>query len=231
MYKFDVKYKFENYLEYYKYALIKSKMWRDILFAVMFIAIGIYWIVSKQKTTYVAYFCFAFGIIIPLWSFVSFPLIKKQLRNNLPVIERTHLIVTFNDEEIVYENLSLDAKPTTDDNKEEVKETAVAEENIVEEKVEEKLETIDANEETSTEEKTEPKEETKEQTNEERVFKLKYNNFQLVREIDGLIVFYLDRQTIIILPKETLVENGNIDEFKSFILTKMPTNRVKFSKK
>ena len=224
MYKFDVKYKFENYLEYYKYALIKSKMWRDILFAVMFIAIGIYWIVSKQKTTYVAYFCFAFGIIIPLWSFVSFPLIKRQLRNNLPVIERTHLIVTFNDEEIVYENLSLDVGTSTPDNKEEK-----VKEDVVEEKVEEKLEAIDANEETSTEEKTEPKEEEK--TNEERVFKLKYNNFQLVREIGGLIVFYLDRQTIVILPKETLVENGNIDEFKSFILTKMPTNRVKFSKK
>lgn len=224
MYKFDVKYKFENYLEYYKYALIKSKMWRDILFAVMFIAIGIYWIVSKQKTTYVAYFCFAFGIIIPLWSFVSFPLIKRQLRNNLPVIERTHLIVTFNDEEIIYENLSLDVGTSTPDNKEEK-----AKEDVVEEKVEEKLEAIDANEETSTEEKTEPKEEEK--TNEERVFKLKYNNFQLVREIGGLIVFYLDRQTIVILPKETLVENGNIDEFKSFILTKMPTNRVKFSKK
>ena len=43
-------------------------------------------------------------------------------------------------------------------------------------------------------------------------------------------MFYLDRQTVIILPKETYVSEQSIADFKNFILTKIDPKRVKFLK-
>ena len=39
MHKFDVKYSFDNYYEYYKFALVKQRILRDIIFSVLFIGI------------------------------------------------------------------------------------------------------------------------------------------------------------------------------------------------
>ena len=64
----------------------------------------------------------------------------------------------------------------------------------------------------------------------ERVFKLKYINFMAVKETKGLFMFYLDRQTIIILPKSTFLGEGSIDDFKQFIRRKISLKRIKFLK-
>ena len=65
----------------------------------------------------------------------------------------------------------------------------------------------------------------------ERVFKLKYANFLQVKETEGLFLFFLDRQTVIILPKTTYVGGEDFAEFKNFILSKINPKRVKFLKK
>ena len=65
----------------------------------------------------------------------------------------------------------------------------------------------------------------------ENVFKLKYINFMAVKETKGLIMFYLDRQTVIILPKSTYEGEGSIEDFKQFIRRKVNPKRVKFLNK
>ena len=51
-----------------------------------------------------------------------------------------------------------------------------------------------------------------------------------VNETNGLFLFYLDRQTVIILPKETYISDYSLKEFKEFILTKIDKKRIKLLK-
>ena len=136
------------------------------------------------------------GVVFPMMNFLTVPMLKKQLHSRQAEIDRTHIVVTFGEEEVVYENLTV--KP------EEVK--------PVEEVVENSEET------------------PVEKPAEEKVFRLNYQNFLAVKETKNLFLFYLDRQTVIILPKSTYVTVGEFDEFKAFILTKVNPRRVKFVK-
>ena len=81
------------------------------------------------------------------------------------------------------------------------------------------------------EEKVEEEAKKVEKPSEERVFKLSYQNFLSIKETTNLFLFYLDRQTVIILPKETYTTVNELAEFKNFILTKVNPRRVKFLKK
>ena len=114
-------------------------------------------------------------------------------------IDNTHLTVTFNEDDVIYENL-------TEKRVDEVKENTEA-----------------LNKEENTENEAKAPEE-------ERTFKLAYPNFMKVNETNGLFLFYLDRQTVIILPKETYISDYSLKEFKEFILTKIDKKRIKLLK-
>lgn len=215
MYKFDVKYTFDNYLEYYKFVLIKQRILRDLIFALFFVGIAIYWWIDTSENTannFLPIFAIIMGIIFPMMNFITVPMLKKQLHSRQAEIDRTHIVVTFNEDEIVYENLTV--KPVVEQPVEEVKEAEDTQEKPEETK---EAEVIDNT----------PVEENKE----ERVFKLSYQNFLSVKETTNLFLFYLDRQTVIILPKATYVTEGELQEFKNYILTKVNPRRVKFLKK
>ena len=141
-------------------------------------------------------------------------MLKKQLHARQAEIDRTHIVVTFNEEEVIYENLTVKAEAAAAP----VVEETPATEETSEENVEEKVEVV---------------EEAKkvEKPSEERVFKLSYQNFLSIKETTNLFLFYLDRQTVIILPKETYTTVNELAEFKNFILTKVNPRRVKFLKK
>ena len=218
MHKFDVRYSFDNYYEYYKFALIKQRILRDLIFSVLFIGIAIYWWVDGGEATegnVLPIFALVMGVVFPLMNLLTFPMLKKQIRSKQSEIDRTHIVVTFEEDEIIYENLSEPAKPVVNEEKVEVKEE-VKEEQPAEEVVEVKEE--------------QPAEEAKSEEG-ERVFKLKYANFLQVKETEGLFLFFLDRQTVIILPKTTYVGGEDFAEFKNFILSKINPKRVKFLKK
>lgn len=218
MHKFDVKYTYDNYYEYYKFVLIRQRILKDVLFFILFAAVAVYWWVDTSESTtsnVLPIISIIFACGMPLMNLITIPMIKKQLHSRQADIDRTHIVVTFNEDEIVYENLT--EEPLVDNTPINVKE---------EEPVEEKLEETEvASEETqATEEKPE---EVKE---DEKIFNLKYLNFLIVRETKNLFMFYLDRQTVIILPKETYVSEQSIADFKNFILTKIDPKRVKFLK-
>jgi hypothetical protein len=218
MYKFDVKYTFDNYLEYYKFILIKQRILRDLIFALFFVGIAVYWWIDTSENTannFLPIFAIVMGFLFPMMNFFTVPMLKKQLHARQAEIDRTHIVVTFNDDVVIYENLTV--KPVVEQPVEEVKEET--NENTTEEvaEVKEEAEVIDNT----------PVEENKE----ERVFKLAYQNFLSVKETANLFLFYLDRQTVIILPKATYVTEGELAEFKNFILTKVNSHRVKFLKK
>ena len=218
MHKFDVRYSFDNYYEYYKFALIKQRILRDLIFSVLFIGIAIYWWVDAGEATegnVLPIFALVMGVVFPLMNLLTFPMLKKQIRSKQSEIDRTHIVVTFEEDEIIYENQSEPAKPVVNEEKVEVKEE-VKEEQPAEEVVEVKEE--------------QPAEEAKSEEG-ERVFKLKYANFLQVKETEGLFLFFLDRQTVIILPKTTYVGGEDFAEFKNFILSKINPKRVKFLKK
>ncbi|MDY2888226.1 MAG: YcxB family protein [Candidatus Caccosoma sp.] len=204
MYKFDVRYNLKNYYEYYKFLIIKQRFYRDMILSLVFFGIAIYWFVDTTENTngiLLPIFAIIMGILFPLMNFITFPMIKKQLRARQKEIENTHLTVTFNDDEVVYENL-------TEKLVDEIKET-----NEVK------------NEEASVENGN-----NSQSDEEERIFKLNYVNFMRVNETKGLFLFYLDRQTVIILPKETFIEGSSLNDFKEFILTKIDKKRVRFIK-
>lgn len=204
MYKFDVRYNLKNYYEYYKFLIIKQRFYRDMILSLVFFGIAIYWFVDTTENTngiLLPIFAIIMGILFPLMNFITFPMIKKQLRARQKEIENTHLTVTFNDDEVVYENL-------TEKLVDEIKET-----NEVK------------NEEASVENGN-----NSQSDEEERIFKLNYVNFMRVNETKGLFLFYLDRQTVIILPKETFIEGTSLNDFKEFILTKIDKKRVRFIK-
>ena len=217
MHKFDVRYSFDNYYEYYKFALIKQRILRDLIFSVLFIGIAIYWWVDGGEATegnVLPIFALVMGVVFPLMNLLTFPMLKKQIRSKQSEIDRTHIVVTFEEDEIIYENLSEPAKPVVNEEKVEVKEE-VKEEQPAEEVVEVKEE--------------QPAEEAKSEEG-ERVFKLKYANFLQVKETEGLFLFFLDRQTVIILPKTTYVGGEDFAEFKNFFLSKINPKRVNFLK-
>ena len=213
MHKFDVKYTFDNYLEYYKFVLIRQRILRDFVFAIFFVGIAIYWWIDTSESTansFLPIFAIVMGVLFPLMNLLTLPMLKKQLRSRQAEIDRTHIVVTFDEEEITYENLTV--KPETN--------------SPVEEKVVEEKESTEENEVTE-----EVKPQADEKPAEERIFKLTYQNFLSVKETNNLFLFYLDRQTVIILPKETYVTVGELAEFKNFILSKVNPRRVKFLKK
>ena len=149
------------------------------------------------------------ALTFPLMNYITVPMLKKQLHARQAEIDRTHIVVTFNEEEVIYENLTVKVEASAPV----VEQTPETEEN--------------------TEEKVEVVEEAKEveKPSEERVFKLSYQNFLSIKETTNLFLFYLDRQTVIILPKETYTTVGELAEFKNFILNKVNPRRVKFLKK
>lgn len=217
MHKFDVKYTFDNYLEYYKFVLIRQRILRDFIFALFFVGIAIYWWIDKSENTannFLPIFAIVMGVLFPLMNLITLPMLKKQLHARQAEIDRTHIVVTFNEEEVIYENLTVKAEAAAAP----VVEETPATEETSEENVEEKVEVV---------------EEAKkvEKPSEERVFKLSYQNFLSIKETTNLFLFYLDRQTVIILPKETYTAVNELAEFKNFILTKVNPRRVKFLKK
>ena len=215
MHKFDVKYTFDNYLEYYKFVLIRQRILRDFVFALFFVGIAVYWWIDASEETannFLPIFAVAMGVLFPLMNLLTLPMLKTQLHSRQAEIDRTHIVVTFDEEEIVYENLTV--KPEA---------AQVVEEKVAEEE--------HAAEQVNEEAKEENEEKVEEKPSEERVFKLAYQNFLSVKETANLFLFYLDRQTVIILPKETYVTVGEMSEFKNFILSKVNPRRVKFLKK
>lgn len=209
MHKFDVKYTYDNYYEYYKFVLIKQRIVKDLIFCVLFIAVAVYWWVDTGESTaneILPILSLVFGIGMPMLNFVTIPLIKRQIRNRQQEIDATHIVVTFDEEEVIYENQT------------EVKK--------------EETEVIDVKEETTNTEvsETENVEEVNTEKEDDRIFTLKYNNFLSVKESKNLFMFYLDRQTVVILPKSTYVSQSDLAEFKNFILTKVNPKRVRFIK-
>lgn len=202
MYKFDVKYTLENYFEYYKFLIIKQRIYRDMILSLVFFGIAIYWFVDTSDNTngiLLPIFALFMGVLFPLMNFITLPMLKKQLRARQADIDNTHLTVTFNEDDVIYENLT-------------------------EKRVDEAKENTEAlNKEENTENEAKAPEE-------ERTFKLTYPNFMKVNETNGLFLFYLDRQTVIILPKETYISDYSLKEFKEFILTKIDKKRIKLLK-
>ena len=217
MHKFDVKYTFDNYYEYYKFVLIKQRMVRDIIFCILFCAIGVYFLVDTSENTsgiFIPIFSFAMGIVSALTGYIMLPITKKQLKNRQSDIDRTHIVVTFSQDSVIYENLT---------------EKKDAEKNIKSE-----TSTSDVNDSALKDETPTSNENDNalkdEKVKDENTFELKYENFMVVRESKTLFMFYLDRQTVVILPKETYLGGDNFDSFKELILSKVPAKRVKFLK-
>lgn len=223
MHKFDVKYSFDNYYEYYKFVLIRQRIVRDIVFCVLFIAVAVYWWVDTSEATnnnLLPIFSVIMGVVFPLMNVVTLPMLKKQLHSRQEEIDRTHIVVTFDEDEIIYENLTI--VPVAEDVKEE--------NNNVNEVKDENVNTDDGNvvnENTSDDDSSKDEEEN---VNNEKIFKLKYNNFLEVKETKGLFLFYLDKQTVIILPKERYQNGSDFTAFKDFILNKVNVKRIKFLK-
>lgn len=212
MHKFDVKYTYDNYFEYYKFVLIRQRILKDCLFFVLFVGVGLYWLLDRSDSTsgnLLPILSFVFAVGMPLMNFITIPMIKKQLHQRQAEIDRTHIVVTFNEDEITYENLT--AEPANEETPIDVKEEKDEQEAPVEE-------TPVAAEEPETTEES------------DKIFTLKYTNFLSVRESKGLFMFYLDKQTVIILPKETYVSEQSFVEFRNFILSKVDPRRVKFLK-
>lgn len=204
MYKFDVKYTLDNYFEYYKFLLIKQRILRDVIFGLVFVGVAIYFWVDKSESTsgnVIPIFSLVMGLTFPLMNYITVPMLKKQLKKREDEIYRTHLIVTFLD------NPSIEDDQVIYENLTEI--IPAAKENV---------EVVDENS------------ENKEEKEPENVFKLKYLNFMAIKESKNLIMFYLDRQTVIILPKSTYVGEGSIEDFKQFIKRKVNPKRVKFLK-
>ena len=206
MYKFDVKYTLDNYYEYYKYVLVKQKIVRDLLFCFLFIAFALYlWIDTTEETAgnTLPIFSVVMAIMFPLMNVLTLPVLKRQLKAKNEDVKNTHLIVTFGEKEVIYENHSTRdeavAKPVPVDEQE----AKVVDEDSVEEKQE---------------------------LGNDKIFALQYDNFMSVKETANLFMFYLDKRTVIILPKETYVGEESLEEFKKFILSKINIKRVRFLK-
>ena len=128
-------------------------------------------------------------------------------------------------EEVVAEEVVAEEVPAEETVAEEVTvEEVVADEAPVEEAVVEEAVT----EETPVEE---VEEDITVECDDEKTFKLSYKNFMSVKETENLLLFYLDKRTVVILPKSTLLGKKTVAEFKEFVKTKINRSRVKFSNK
>lgn len=216
MHKFDVKYTLDNYVEYYRFVLLKKNLIKNIIFVILFLAIGIFWLVDTGEGTQgvvLPIVSFAFSALVVLMEFITFPMVKKNLKNRQSEIDRTHIFITFDHDEVVYTNLTeVDKKSETEEVKPEeevepIENPIDVEENVNEKIVEDEKEKLPDN-----------------------VFKLKYENFMLVKETKGLFLFYLDRNTVIIMPKTTYVGDFDVSSFKEFVRCKINNKRIKFFK-
>ena len=120
MYNFDVKYTFENYYEYYKYTLIKSRILKDSIFCIVFFAFAAYIFIDKsaETTDTLGILSIVLGLMFPLMNFATLPILKKQLKAKQKDIDNTRIFVTFNDEEVIYQNLTVKDGENVDENKE-----------------------------------------------------------------------------------------------------------------
>lgn len=240
MHKFDVKYTFDNYYEYYKFTLIKQRIVKDLIFSLVFIALAIYWWVDTSETTaneILPFLSIVMGICFPVMNFITLPLLKKQLRAKQNEIDRTHIVVTFDDDEIIYENQTVvettnvaDENSNTDNANTEVIENNSSNTNNDDSN---EVDNVNSNESDNNSDNVESdanEDNTNNNENEERIFKLKYNNFLSVKETKNLFLFYLDKQTVIILPKDRYVGSSTIEEFKNLITSKINIKRIKFLK-
>lgn len=211
MFKFDVSYEKSDYLDYYKYILITKRLVRNLVLSGIFLAIAIWFFLSDKTNNYlIPILSILAAVCFPLINFIMIPLLKKQLDKREEQIKAAKIVVTFNEDEIIYENNTLEMP------KEEVKEEVES----IEENGKEAEEVV--------EEKEVVAEENKEDSN-EKVFHLKYINFYEIRETKDLFLFALDLQTMILLPKRSIVE-GNIEDFKAHLVTKMNPKRLHLKK-
>ena len=214
MHKFDIKYKLEDYYEYYKFIMFRQRLIRESLFFFIFVGIGVYWLAAKQEGLFIPIFSFCMAVLVPMMTLLYVPLIKRQLSKRQDEIDRTHIVVSFDENEVVYEN-----------------QTAPVEKPISEPVVEkEKKEEDNQSEDTTPVDNNKKEEQQPEQPKEENIFRLKYENFLSVKETKGLLLFYLDRQTVVIIPKTTYCQGDDLSEFKMFILSHINPRRVRFKK-
>ena len=220
MHKFDVRYTNEHYKEYYKYALIQRTLVKNIICCVGFLLTGLlvmFYLKNDDGSTSwgLGIIIMVLALLIPLSNLMIYPIAMKKLAKQQADLARIHVEVTFDEEEIIYNNLT-EPKPTA----------PVSEPIDVENEPKSDVEVVE-NEVTDVVEDDKPVEEkpsTNEETDENK-FSLKYNNIMLVKELQNQYLFYLDRSTVIILPKDTYVGESNIGDFKEFILSKFQDPR------
>lgn len=219
MYQFDINYTNKEYMEYYKYVLITRKIIRTIIFMALFIAIAIIWWVDPTKKTsgnFIPIFSLAFSIIVPLSNLIYIPLLKRQLKLRDAEVKSIKIGLTFTDQEIIYENLTIPVQAEEN--------TPSETTDIEEDKKEETVPNENANEVLQEEESQYEQEEP--QPEPQRTFTLHYNNFYEVTATKNLVMMSLDHQTVIIIPKRTITV-GTIDEFITFLASKIPARRFK----
>ena len=149
MYKFDVKYTFDNYYEYYKYTLIKSRIVKDLFFCLVFFGFAAYLFVDQSPETSdaLAIFSIILGVLFPLMNFATLPILKKQLKAKQRDIDNTRIFVTFTEEEVIYQNLTVkpedvvkvEETPVEDKEAHVIDDEVVTEETSVEEVVAEEV--------------------------------------------------------------------------------------------
>ena len=213
MHNFDIKYTLDDYYEYYSFVMFKQRMIREIIFFTLFVGIGVYWLIDQSEQTqgiFLPIFSFAMAVLIPLMTLAYIPLIRGQLKKRQEEIDKTHINVTFNEDEVVYENLTINPEKPVEP-KPEVSQDEATE-------VEEKPAEPEVVEEKATE-----------VNKEENIFRLKYENFMVVKETKHLFLFYLDRSTCIIIPKNKYTTMTELDSFKEFILGHINPKRVRFA--
>ena len=181
----------------------------------------------------------SFGVILLRINFATLPILKKQLKAKQRDIDNTRIFVTFTEEEVIYQNLTVKPEDVVKvETPVEEKEAHVIDDEVVEESPVEEVVAEEAVAEESPVEEAVAKEEIVEETeeditvecDEEKTFRLDYKNFMAVRETENLILFYLDKRTVVILPKSTLLGKKSVVEFKEFVKTKINRSRIKFSK-
>ncbi len=215
MYEFDVNYTNEEYMEYYVDILIKRKIVRNVVFVLLLLGIAAFWFFDKSDNTggnFVPIFSLAAAVLIPLTNFLYIPMVKKQLRMRENEVKSIAIHLTFNEDEIIYENNTVNVNEVIDENPE-----------VVEE---EKPENVETEEVEVVEEEGDYETEDEVEQPQEKVFTLHYNNFYEVRQTKNLVLMSLDRETVIIIPKRT-IQKGNIDDFLYFLGSKIAPFRFK----
>ncbi len=211
MYQFDINYTHKEYMEYYKDVLITRKILRNVIFVLLFVAIAIVWWVDKSDNTkgnFLPIFSLVFAVIIPVSNIIYIPILNHQLKLRKAELDSIKINLTFTDNEIIYENLTVPV------NLEPVEENKPVNEETPE------VEVVDEDK-----DKYEQPDEEENQDS-QKIFTLRYNNFYDVRATKNLILLALDRQIVIIIPKRTITV-GTIDNFVNFLASKIPAKRFK----